>query len=56
MQNQAAIKVQNLVKHFGKGESLVKVIEGASFEIQKGEVVALQAPIVTGKQIGRAHV
>lgn len=49
MQNQAAIKVQNLVKHFGKGESLVKVIEGASFEIQKGEVVALLAPSGAGK-------
>lgn len=49
MQNQAAIKVQNLVKHFGKGESLVRVIEGASFEINKGEVVALIAPSGAGK-------
>lgn len=49
MQNQAAIKVQNLVKHFGKGESLVHVIEGASFEINKGEVVALIAPSGAGK-------
>lgn len=44
-----AIKVQNLVKNFGKGESLVRVIEDASFEIQKGEVVALIAPSGAGK-------
>jgi putative ABC transport system ATP-binding protein len=49
MSKQSAIKVQNLVKNFGKGESLVKVIENASFEIQKGELVALIAPSGAGK-------
>lgn len=49
MSKHSAIKVKNLVKHFGKGESLVRVIEGASFEIQKGEVVALIAPSGAGK-------
>jgi len=48
MSNQA-IKVQNLVKHFGKGDSLVKVLEGASFSINKGELVALVAPSGAGK-------
>lgn len=47
--SNTAIKVQNLVKNFGKGESLVRVIEDASFEIQKGEVVALIAPSGAGK-------
>lgn len=47
--SKTAIKVQNLVKNFGKGESLVRVIENASFEIQKGEVVALIAPSGAGK-------
>lgn len=28
-----AIKVENLVKHFGKGDSLVEVIDEASFKI-----------------------
>jgi len=49
MNKQSAIKVQNLVKNFGKDENLVRVIENASFEIQKGEVVALIAPSGAGK-------
>ncbi|MBW6489351.1 ABC transporter ATP-binding protein [Sulfurimonas sp.] len=49
MSKQSAIKVQNLVKNFGKDESLIKVIENASFEIQKGELVALIAPSGAGK-------
>ena len=47
-QNQS-IKVQNLVKEFGKGESLVSVIDGADFTINKGELVALIAPSGAGK-------
>ncbi|HHO65716.1 MAG TPA: ABC transporter ATP-binding protein [Epsilonproteobacteria bacterium] len=46
---QQAIKVENLVKHFGKGESLVRVIEGADFQVDKGELVALIAPSGAGK-------
>lgn len=49
MNKETAIKVQNLVKNFGKGENLVKVIENASFEIKKGELVALIAPSGAGK-------
>ncbi|MBE0513799.1 ABC transporter ATP-binding protein [Sulfurimonas sp.] len=49
MSKHSAIKVQNLVKNFGKDDSLVQVIENASFEIQKGEVVALIAPSGAGK-------
>ncbi len=44
-----AIKVENLVKHFGKGESLVRVIENAQFQVEKGELVALIAPSGAGK-------
>ncbi|QOP45483.1 ABC transporter ATP-binding protein [Sulfurimonas paralvinellae] len=47
--NKQAIKVENLVKNFGKGESLVEVINGASFEVNKGELVALVAPSGAGK-------
>jgi len=47
--SKQSIKVENLVKHFGKGDSLVKVIEGASFEVNKGELVALIAPSGAGK-------
>jgi len=44
-----AIKVENLVKYFGKGDSLVRVIEGANFQVDKGELVALIAPSGAGK-------
>lgn len=44
-----AIKVANLNKHFGAGDSLVDVIQNASFEINKGELVALIAPSGAGK-------
>ncbi len=44
-----AIKVENLVKYFGKDDSLVRVIEKAEFEVKKGELVALIAPSGAGK-------
>jgi putative ABC transport system ATP-binding protein len=47
--SKRAIKVENLVKNFGKGSSLVEVINGASFEVNKGELVALIAPSGAGK-------
>ncbi len=47
--SKQAIKVENLIKNFGKGNSLVEVINGASFEVNKGELVALVAPSGAGK-------
>ncbi|WP_331775111.1 ABC transporter ATP-binding protein [Sulfurospirillum sp. 1612] len=44
-----AIKVENLNKHFGEGDTFVDVIKEASFEINKGELVALIAPSGAGK-------
>ena len=44
-----AIKAEHLSKHFGKGDSLVDVIDDASFTINKGELVALIAPSGAGK-------
>ena len=49
MATNAGIRVENLYKHFGKGDTLVRVIEGASFEVNKGELVALIAPSGAGK-------
>ena len=46
---QQAIKVENLIKRFGEGDSLVSVIEGADFQVNKGELVALIAPSGAGK-------
>jgi putative ABC transport system ATP-binding protein len=46
---QQAIKVENLVKYFGKDDNLVKVIDGADFQVDKGELVALIAPSGAGK-------
>lgn len=47
--NQQSIRVENLVKNFGKGDSFVDVIDGASFSIDKGELIALIAPSGAGK-------
>jgi len=49
MKSNNSIKVQNLTKEFGIGESLVSIIDGADFEIDKGELVALIAPSGAGK-------
>jgi putative ABC transport system ATP-binding protein len=48
LSNQS-IKVENLYKIFGKGDSEVRVIEGADFSVDKGELVALIAPSGAGK-------
>lgn len=49
MVQQIAIKVASLNKFFGEGDTLVDVIHDASFEVYKGELVALIAPSGAGK-------
>ena len=44
-----SIKVENLVKIFGEGETEVVIIDGASFAVDKGKLVALIAPSGAGK-------
>ena len=47
--NNVAIKVENLHKSFGNGDSFIEVIKDASFTINKGELLALVAPSGGGK-------
>jgi putative ABC transport system ATP-binding protein len=47
--SKQSIRVENLVKNFGADDNLVEVIDGASFSVDKGELVALIAPSGAGK-------
>jgi putative ABC transport system ATP-binding protein len=43
------IKIQNLVKDFHLGEVQVRVLKGVSFDIERGEFVAIMGPSGSGK-------
>lgn len=47
--SKQSIRAENLVKIFGEGETRVDVIDGASFTVDKGKLVALIAPSGAGK-------
>jgi putative ABC transport system ATP-binding protein len=47
--NNISMKIENLVKKFGQGDSEITVIDGAEFTLQKGEFVGLVAPSGSGK-------
>ncbi|NPA54777.1 MAG: ABC transporter ATP-binding protein [Epsilonproteobacteria bacterium] len=47
--SEIAIKIEDLVKKYGKGESEVLVIDKANFTMYKGEFAALVAPSGAGK-------
>ncbi|WP_353662859.1 ABC transporter ATP-binding protein [Hydrogenimonas sp. SS33] len=47
--SDTGIKVENLTKVFGKGDTEVRVLENASLEVKKGEFAALVAPSGAGK-------
>jgi len=49
MKNNLSMKIENLVKSFGEGDSKVSVIDGANFTLNKGEFVGLVAPSGAGK-------
>lgn len=43
------LKTENLKKHYGAGESLVKALDGVNIEIAKGEFVAIVGTSGSGK-------
>lgn len=49
MKKEQSIRIENVTKSFGSGDSFVSVIDGASFTINKGELIALVAPSGAGK-------
>ena len=47
--NDVGIRIENLTKIFGKGDTEVHVLDNASMEVKKGEFAALVAPSGAGK-------
>ena len=43
------IKLQGMSKHYGKGESLVKALDGIDLEVSKGEFLAVMGASGSGK-------
>ena len=43
------LRVENLVKTYGKDENQVRALDGVSFSVQKGEFVAIIGPSGSGK-------
>jgi len=43
------LRVENLTKIYGKGDNMVKALDGVSFTVQKGEFLAIIGPSGSGK-------
>ena len=43
------LRVENLCKNYGKGETMVKALDHISFKIQRGEFVSIIGPSGSGK-------
>ena len=47
--SEAIVRVRDLVKHFGAGESLVRAVDGVSIDVEAGELVLIMGPSGSGK-------
>ncbi len=45
----AIIEVKNLIKNYTEGETTTRVLKGISFEVRKGEFLAIMGPSGSGK-------
>ncbi len=45
----SAIRIENLVKRYGTGETAVMAVRGISFEVQSGEIIAVMGQSGSGK-------
>lgn len=43
------LRVENLTKTYGKGENIVRALDGVTFTVQKGEFIAIIGPSGSGK-------
>ena len=43
------LRVENLYKTYGKGDTIVRALDGVSFSVEKGEFVAIIGPSGSGK-------
>jgi putative ABC transport system ATP-binding protein len=48
-QSMSAIRVENLVKRYGNGETAVMAVRGISFGVQSGEIIAIMGESGSGK-------
>jgi len=49
MKEKSMIQIKNLTRYYKSGEGVVKALDGVSFEIKKGEFIAIMGPSGSGK-------